>query len=59
MEFFSKRFLSRAYSVSSKALFTIALLEHIRYIPYLLHSRDGRNGHNHPWIRLEETSLSH
>ena len=30
---------SSAYSLRSKALFTIALVEHIRYIPYLLQGR--------------------
>jgi GT2 family glycosyltransferase len=54
--FFRRRFLSRAYSLSSKVLFTIALLEHIRYIPSLLHIPHRRDS-CHPWIRLSETSL--
>ena len=57
--FIRKRFFSGDYSMRSKALFLIALVDHIRYIPYLLHGRDRRGTHGHPWIRLEETSLSH
>ena len=57
--FLLKRFLSSRYSIGSKALFAIALVDHIRYIPYLLHSRDNRRRLPHPWVRLEETSLSH
>jgi len=34
------------------------LVEHIRYIPYLLHGEGGRCGQDHPWVRLRETSLS-
>ncbi len=56
--FFLKRFFSSAYTVKSKVLFTIALLEHIRYIPYLLQTRGEWSGQNHPWVRFEETSLS-
>jgi GT2 family glycosyltransferase len=56
--FLSKRFFSRSYSTKSKLLFVIALVDHIRYIPYLLQSRDIWGGKNHPWIRFEETSLS-
>ena len=58
--FLSKRLLSRSYSIKSKVLFGIALIDHIRYIPYLLlHSRDNWRGLEHPWVRLKETSLSH
>jgi GT2 family glycosyltransferase len=57
-EFLRKRFGSSRYSVRSKALFTIALLDHIRYIPYLLQTRDSCRDRSHPWIRLKETSLS-
>jgi len=56
--FLLKRFLSPAYSVRSKVLFMIALADHIRYIPYLLRSRDRWRDHDHPWVRLQETSLS-
>jgi GT2 family glycosyltransferase len=56
--FLRRRLLSSAYSLRSKALFTIALVEHIRYIPYLLHGEGDRCGHDHPWVRLQETSLS-
>ena len=57
--FLGKRFLSARYSIRSKVLFTIALVDHIRYIPYLLHSREGWRDRSHPWVRLKETSLSH
>jgi GT2 family glycosyltransferase len=54
--FLRRRFLSGAYSWRSKILFVIALLEHIRYIPYLLN--DARRGECcHSWVRLDETSL--
>jgi GT2 family glycosyltransferase len=56
-KFLRRRLLSTAYSLRSKVLFTIALIEHIRYIPHLLNG--GRCGHKHPWVRLNETSLSH
>ena len=56
--FLQKRFLSASYTLRSKILFAIALIEHIRYIPYLLQTRDIRSGGKHPWIRFEETSLS-
>ncbi len=55
--FLRHRLLTSAYSLRSKALFAIALVEHIRYIPYLLHA-EVRCGHDHPWVRLQETSLS-
>jgi GT2 family glycosyltransferase len=57
-KFLRRRLLTGAYSLRSKALFTIALVEHIRYIPYLLHGERVRCGHDHPWVRLRETSLS-
>src|SRR5204863_7587554 len=56
-EFLRRRLLTSAYSLRSKALFTIALVEHIRYIPYFT-AKGGRCGHDHPWVRLRETSLS-
>jgi GT2 family glycosyltransferase len=55
-QFLRRRFLSRAYSLRSKALFAIALVEHIRYIPSLLRNPHRRDS-CHPWIRLRETSL--
>jgi GT2 family glycosyltransferase len=58
LRFLRRRFFSSNYSFRSKALFAIALADHIRYIPYLLHSRDGWRNRHH-WVRLEETSLSH
>jgi GT2 family glycosyltransferase len=57
-KFLRRRLLTGTYSLRSKALFTIALVEHIRYIPYLLHGEGVRCGHHHPWVRLRETSLS-
>jgi GT2 family glycosyltransferase len=57
-EFFRRRFLSRKYSFRSKLLFAIALMEHIRYIPYLFSNRDDFK-RGHPWVRLDESSLSH
>lgn len=57
--FLARRFLSPKYSFSSKVLFGIALLDHIRYIPYLLKTRYVWSGVRHPWIRLDETSLAH
>ena len=40
--FLRRRLLSGAYSLRSKALFTIALVEHIRYIPTCF--KVARNG---------------
>jgi GT2 family glycosyltransferase len=57
-QFLQKRFLSASYTLRSKILFAIALIDHIRYIPYLLQTRDIWSGRKHPWIRFEETSLS-
>ena len=56
--FLLKRFLSSSYSFKSKLLFGFALIDHIRYIPHLLQTRDIWSGGKHPWIRFEETSLS-
>jgi len=57
-KFLRQRFLSRKYSFRSKVLFAIALVEHIRYIPYLFSNRDDFK-RGHPWVRLDESSLSH
>jgi len=57
-KFLIRRFLSRSYSLRSKLLFGIALVDHIRYIPYLYSSRDAHS-HGHRWVRLSESSLSH
>jgi GT2 family glycosyltransferase len=54
--FLRRRLLSGAYSLRSKVLFTIALVEHIRYIPVLLRSGQSWD-RGHPWVRLSETSL--
>lgn len=54
--FLRRRFFSRAYSLRSKVLFTIALIDHIRYIPNVLQGGHGWK-HSHPWVRLKETSL--
>ena len=56
-KFLLNRFLSRKYPFRSKGLFAIALMDHIRYIPYLLQTRSVWSG-RHPWIRLKETSLA-
>ncbi len=56
--FLARRLLSSSYSFKSRILFGIAFIDHIRYIPYLLHTRDTWSGVKHPWIRFEETSLS-
>jgi GT2 family glycosyltransferase len=56
--FLLKRFVSRAYSLKSNLLFAFALVDHIRYIPYLVQSRDTWRLKKHPWVRLTETSLS-
>ena len=56
--FLGRRFLSRSYSFRSKLLFGIALVDHIRYIPYLFSSRDAY-AYGHRWVRLSESSLSH
>ena len=57
-KFLLSRLWSRNYTLSSKLLFIIAFVDHIRYIPYLLHRRDIWGNRQHPWIRLEETSLA-
>jgi GT2 family glycosyltransferase len=57
-EFLWKRLLCSKYTVRSKILFIIAFADHIRYIPYLLHTRHIWGDCKHPWIRLEETSLA-
>ena len=57
--FLFKRFVSRSYSFRSKILFIFALLDHIRYIPYLATTREIWGHGRHPWVRLTETSLSH
>ena len=56
--FLLNRFLSSTYSVKSKLVFGFALIDHIRYIPHLLQTRNSWSGGKHPWIRFEETSLS-
>jgi GT2 family glycosyltransferase len=56
--FLVRRFLTRSYSLRSKLLFAIALVDHIRYIPYLYSSR-ASYGYGHRWVRLSESSLSH
>jgi len=55
--FLRRRLLSMKYTFKSKILFAIAFVDHIRYIPYLLHTRRVWSGQKHPWIRLKETSL--
>ncbi len=55
--FLWNRLTCTKYTWSSKILFVFAFIDHIRYIPYLLHTRHIWGNHRHPWIRLEETSL--
>jgi len=57
LNFLVRRFLTRSYSLRSKLLFAIALVDHIRYIPYLYSSR-ASYGYSHRWVRLGESSLS-
>jgi len=54
--FLRKRLLSQGYTWRSKVLFAVALVDHIRYIPFLFHGLEGRDRF-HPWVRLSETSL--
>jgi GT2 family glycosyltransferase len=56
--FLLNRFVFGKYSFRSRLLYTFAFVDHIRYIPYLLRTRDPWCATEHPWIRLEETSLS-
>jgi GT2 family glycosyltransferase len=53
-----KRLMSPKYTITSKILFVFAFADHIRYIPYLLHTRHTWGNRQHPWVRLEETSLT-
>jgi GT2 family glycosyltransferase len=55
--FLWKRIACSKYTWRSKILFMFAFVDHIRYIPYLLHTRQIWGNRKHPWIRLEETSL--
>jgi len=57
--FLRSRFLSTSYSLPSRILFGFALIDHIRYIPYLIRTRDTWSDRKHHWVRFEETSLSH
>src|SRR5262249_39460116 len=56
--FLLKRFVLGNYSLRSRVLYTFAFVDHIRYIPYLLRTRDLWCAKKHPWVRLEETSLA-
>ncbi len=57
-QFLLKRLACSKYTFRSRILFIIAFIDHIRYIPYLLHTRHIWSNRKHPWIRLEETSLA-
>ena len=57
-QFLWKRLLCSKYTLRSRFLFTIAFIDHIRYIPYLLNTRHSWSDRKHPWVRLEETSLA-
>ncbi len=56
--FLFKRILYGKYSLRSRVLYTFAFVDHIRYIPYLLRTRNLWCGRRHPWVRFEETSLA-
>ena len=56
--FLLRRFLFGNYSFRSRVLYAFAFAEHLRYIPYLLQTRNLPGAGLHPWIRLEETSLA-
>ena len=56
--FLVKRFVVGKYSIRSKLLYAFAFADHIRYIPYLLRTRDLWCAKGHPWVRLKETSLA-
>jgi GT2 family glycosyltransferase len=56
--FLLNRFVLGHYSLRSRFLYAFAFVDHIRYIPYLLRTRYLWCGSRHPWVRLEETSLS-
>ncbi len=58
-DFLSKRFLSSSYTLKSKILYGIALIDHLRYIPFLLQNRDVWSEGACIWVRFDETSLSH
>jgi GT2 family glycosyltransferase len=55
--FLLNRFVLGNYSWRSRLLYAFAFGDHIRYIPYLLRTRDLWCAKRHPWVRLEETSL--
>ncbi len=56
--FLLNRFVFGHYSLRSRLLYAFAFVDHIRYIPYLLRTRNPWCAKKHPWIRLEETSLA-
>jgi GT2 family glycosyltransferase len=58
-KFLLNRFVLGNYSVRSRVLYAIALVDHLRYVPYLLRTRHFWCDRRHPWIRLRETSLAH
>jgi GT2 family glycosyltransferase len=57
--FLISRFVSGHYTWKSRILFALAFVEHLRYIPYLVRTRNPARGQQHPWVRLDETSLAH
>ena len=57
-QFLWRRLVCSKYTFRSRILFIIAFADHIRYIPYLLHTRHIWGNRKHPWVRLEETSLA-
>jgi GT2 family glycosyltransferase len=57
-QFLWKRLVCSKYTFRNRVLFIIAFADHIRYIPYLIHTRHIWGDRKHPWVRLEETSLA-
>jgi GT2 family glycosyltransferase len=56
--FLLNRFVYGHYSMRSRLLYAFAFVDHIRYIPYLLRTKRLWCAREHPWVRLEESSLA-
>jgi len=56
--FLLNRFVYGHYSIQSRLLYAFAFVDHIRYIPYLLRTKRLWCAREHPWVRLEESSLA-
>ena len=46
------------YTMRSRLLYILALIDHVRFVPYLFRTRSLWCARQHPWVRLEETSLA-